>query len=212
MDTPDKYTVTSKNYAIRWKAIEQEVPVSRKHLELPKETVELLKSLKKPSTRLELIVYCRVLVDNGWTLQSIANALSLSRERIRQYVSSEDSDLFEVVEGLAIPAIPTVKEQVYVRYIIEPDPQVLKRLLELKPLAELVRSSSPRYRQEAEEYTKLIAKEIEKGVSAKHIARCLGVTHAAINFRLTRYGYKAIGEGKTKAWKAIDPNNRPKEA
>lgn len=209
MDNTPKEVIktTKKNSTLRWKLVEQEKQVKKQHLELPKETGDLLRGL---STLTERRAYCRLLVEKGWTLQSIANELFITREMVRLYTKHEESDLFEIVSHLPVPDVPVVKEQVYVRTWIEIDPQVLKRLLELQPLAQLVRSHSPRYRAEAEEYTKLIADEIARGVLSWKIAKALGVTHSAINFRMTRYGYKPLGTGKTKAYKAIIGSNRTK--
>jgi len=210
MDNKPKEIVrtTSKNITLRWKLVEGEKKVKKQFLELPKETGELLRGL---STLTERRVYCRLLVEKGWTLQSIANELFITREMVRLYTKHEDSDLVEIVAGLDVPDVPVVTEQIYVRTWVELDPQVLKRLLELKPLAQQVRSHSPRYRAESEEYTKLIADEIARGVLSWTVAKALGVTHSAINFRLTRYGYKPIGTGKTKAYFPIIASNRTKK-
>jgi predicted transcriptional regulator len=209
MDNTPKEIVrtTSKNITLRWKLVEGKKKIKNQHQELPKETGDLLRGL---STLAERRAYCRLLVEKGWTLQSIANELFVTREMVRLYTKHEDSDLVEIVAGLDVPDVPVVTEQVYVRTWVELDPQVLKRLLELKPLAQQVRSHSPRYRAESEEYTKLIADEVARGVLSWKIAKALGVTHSAINFRLTRYGYKPIGTGKTKAYHPIIASNRNK--
>jgi predicted transcriptional regulator len=209
MDNKPKEIVrtTSKNITLRWKLVEGQKKVQNQHQELPKETGDLLRGL---STLAERRAYCRLLVDKGWTLQSIANELFVTREMVRLYTKHEDSDLFEIVSHLPVPDVPVITEQVYVRTWVEIDPQVLKRLKELQPLAQQVRSHSPRYRAEGEEYTRLIAGEIERGVLSWKIAEALGVTHGAINFRMTRYGYKPIGTGKTKAYQPIIASNRAK--
>ena len=209
MDNKPKEIIktTGKNATFRWKLVEGETKVQKQGLALPKETGDLLRGL---STLTERRAYCRLLVEKGWTLQSIADELFITREMVRLYTKHEDSDLFEIVAHLPVPNPPVTTEQVYVRTWVEIDPQVLKRLLELQPLAQLVRSHSPRYRAESEEYTKLIADEIARGVLSWKIAKALGVTHSAINFRMTRYGYKPIGTGKTKAYKPIIASNRTK--
>jgi predicted transcriptional regulator len=211
MNAPDKITKKYRTHTFTWELVEREVPVPKKHLQLPIKTGFFLRSLKTKETRLELVVYCRLLVEKGWTLQSIANELDVSRERVRQYVTDEDSDLVEVAEGFDVPEIPTVIEQTYVKVTHKPDPQVLKKLLELQPFAQLVRSNSPTYRKEAEEYTKLLADEVERGIPVYQLAKSLGITYGAIQFRLARYGYKPVGNGKSKAYNKIHDNNRYKE-
>ena len=211
MNAPDKITKKYRTHTFTWELVEREVPVPKKHLQLPIKTGFFLRSLKTKETRLELVVYCRLLIEKGWTLQSIANELDVTRERVRQYVKDEDSDLVEVAEGFDVPEIPTVTEQTYVKVTHKPDPQVLKRLLELQPFAQLVRSSSPAYRKEAEEYTKLLADEVERGIPVYQLAKSLGITYGAIQFRLTRYGYKPLGNGKSKSYNKIHDNNRHKE-
>ena len=211
MNAPDKITKKYRTHTFTWELVEREVPVPKKHLQLPVKTGYFLRSLKTKETRLELVVYCRLLIEKGWTLQSIANELDVTRERVRQYVIDEDSDLVEVAEGFDVPEIPTVIEQTYVKVTHKPDPQVLKKLLELQPFAQLVRSNSPAYRKEAEEYTKLLADEVERGIPVYQLAKSLGITYGAIQFRLARYGYKPVGMGKSKAYNKIHDNNRYKE-
>jgi hypothetical protein len=82
------------------------------------------------------------------------------------------------------------------RVFVEPSAETLARLKELQPKAQQVRSTSPRYRQEAEEYTALLNKaHVEEGVSVYRLAKRLGITHSSIRFRLARYGYKPTPTG-----------------
>lgn len=90
----------------------------------------------------------------------------------------------------------------------EPLADNLVRLRELQPLAQQVRSNSPKYRAEAEEYTALIAHEhMERGVSLFRLSKELGVTHGALRFRLVRYGYKEA-TSEHKVYKPIVSDNR----
>jgi hypothetical protein len=77
------------------------------------------------------------------------------------------------------------------------------------PKAQQVRGKSKRYRREAEEFTALLnyAHKIE-GVSLYRLAKTLGVTHAAIRFRLCRYGYLKPGLGKSGVYSPVSMQNR----
>jgi hypothetical protein len=104
-----------------------------------------------------------------------------------------------------IPELP-VKEVKAKREFVEPSAETLARLLELQPLAQQVRSSSMRYRNEAEEYTKLLyhAYAVE-GVSIYRLGLRLGVTHSALRFRLARYGYMPNESASGRTSKVYQP-------
>jgi predicted transcriptional regulator len=127
----------------------------------------------------------------GWTYASIADPLGLSRERVRQISSQRGSGTYQ--ESIPLPPYKPVKVE---RVFVEPSAETLARLKELQPKAQQVRSTSPRYRQEAEEYTALLNKaHVEEGVSVYRLAKRLGITHSSIRFRLARYGYKPSPTG-----------------
>ena len=134
--------------------------------------------------------YVRALRSAGWTLSSISDVIGLSRERVRQICATPHDESTKA--EFYIPEPPRYAEKT-VRVYVEPKPETLARLLELQPMAQQVRSSSPRFRAEAEEYTSLLnhAHTVE-GVTLYRLGKRLGITHSAIRFRLTRYGYKPI--------------------
>jgi hypothetical protein len=72
-----------------------------------------------------------------------------------------------------------------------------------------VRSNGKAYREEAEEYTKLLnyAHTVE-GVTLYRLAKRLGVTHGALRFRLVRYGYKKPVTATSKVYNPILKENR----
>jgi len=149
--------------------------------------------------------YCAALRKAGWTLQSISDAAGLTRERVRQIVKEPQT---EDISDLPIPE-PPKHERKEPRVYVEPDPVKLARMLELKPLAQQVRLNSPKYREEAEEYTRLIAEShLQDGVTLYRRAKRLGVTHGALRFRLARYGYKTPKNGESKVYTPIRPENR----
>lgn len=140
-----------------------------------------------------------------WTLEAIASASKLTRERVRQISTSDTPDDPINIE-IPEPPVHAVKAKpVYV----EPTAKTLERLLELQPYAQQVRSNGKKYRAEAEEYTKLLnyAHTVE-GVTLYRLAKRLGVTHGALRFRLVRYGYKKPVTATSKVYTPILKENR----
>ena len=194
------------------------VPKVKKHYqELPNDVVAFL---KKNSEIVVRDIYISVLREKGWTLQSIADAyekatkIPMTRERVRQICLKELSDIdFRIFKSLSapIPELPMhpVKEpKVYNKL----SPETVNQLLKLQKSAQLVRSSSQKYRKEAEEYTSLLWENHTKGgVSLYSMARQLGITHGAIRFRLIRYGYKKSIKSDNKVYQPIIRKNRYKK-
>jgi hypothetical protein len=142
--------------------------------------------------------------------------MGLTRERIRQIESSAQPSL--VLSILAnpgefpMPSLPVEDVEVKgVHVPILPSKETLDRLLELQPLAQKVRYDHKQYRAEAEEYTALLWKaHKEEEVTVYRLAKLLGITYSAIQFRFTRYGYKPVQGGRTKAYTPIKKENRAK--
>jgi transcriptional regulator with XRE-family HTH domain len=174
----------------------------KRNQKLPPNLIEMVATISDMELR---DTYVRALRNKGWTLQSIAEACDVSRERVRQICEMPESKLFDSV---VVPSPPVKQMREKVVYA-QPTKETLDRLLELKPLAQQVRSHATRYRAEAEEYTRLLnhAHKIE-GVSLYNLARHLGVTYPAIRFRLTRYGYLDAGNGTSKVYNPILTKNR----
>ena len=173
-------------------------------LTLPKHSGDVLRQMNVRDKK----IYCYLLKQKGWTLQSMATELGVTREMVRLYIKfAETQDVYSL-EHLEIPDVPVIITERLVHEPMKPDSDVVARLLELQPLAQQVRSSSPKFREEAEEYTALLAKEVARGITVYQLGKALGVTYGAIQFRLTRYGYKPVGNGKTKAYQLIHEQNR----
>ena len=142
----------------------------------------------------------------GWTQSSIARSLDITRERVRQICVSPMDESAKTDFKLPLPPMHEAKPK---REFIEPNPEILARLLELQPMAQQVRSNAMRFRAEAEEYSALVAKlHNEDGVTLYRLALRLGVTHSALRFRLARYGYKTSDKGASKVYTPINPKNR----
>lgn len=187
------------------------IKVQRQHLVLPTEVTEAFSVIKDKRVRNAYIVKLK---KAGWTLDSIGVAVGITREGVRHIVARGKKGKIDEnrANGLFVPMLPYIeipdKEK---RVFVEPDPIDLARLLELQPFAQQVRSHSPAYRLEAEEYTWLIHKAHHiDGVTLYRLALRLGVTHGALRFRLARYGYKPAPNAKSKSYDAILDKNRAK--
>lgn len=185
------------------------------HQVLPENVANILRELNEDNERGNIVrdAYITALRHAGWTMQSVATALGISRERVRQIETKTSMTLVAEISQFSnefpIPQRPMVAIEKDVYEYILPSEETLARLLELQPLAQLVRSSSQAYRKEAEEYTQLLWKaHSEEGVPVNRLAKCLGVTHGAIRFRLARYGYIEPKSGKSKVYKKVRSENR----
>lgn len=175
----------------------------KKNQTLPRYVLEFFEENSDTNTRDNLI---RELCDNNWTYEAIS-ACGITRERVRQIASAPRRGADTQVP-FDIPQPPLKPKRPAPQYI-EPQPETLKRLLELQPYAQQVRSNGTKYREEAEEYTALLdhAHTVEK-VTLYRLAKRLGITHGAIRFRLVRYGYKEAVSATSKVYKPINRDNR----
>ena len=190
--------------------IKKQVPVTQ-HQTLPFVTTTALNLVEDRDMR---AAYIYVLRMKGWKLQALADALGLTRERIRQIETKASPAL--AIHILAdpgsfpVPELDTMEIEVLAPPVyIEPSPENLARLIELKPLAQKVRYDHTQYRKEAEEYSALIwhVHSVE-GVTLYRLAKRLGVTHGALRFRLARYGYKLPKTAKSPCYTPIKQENR----
>lgn len=181
----------------------------KKNQRLPDEIKVHFETFSDNSKRDCLIIE---LAKASWTYEAISVASGLTRERVRQIATSSASaalaEEFGFDLGIQIPTPPVKAEKPSPNYV-EPHPDTLKRLLELQPYAQQVRSNGKKYRAEAEEYTRLLnhAHEVE-GVTLYRLAKRLGVTHGALRFRLVRYGYKKPVTATSKVYQPISEKNR----
>lgn len=182
-------------------------------LTLPAEVSEAFANLAQGSHPEQRDAYIHNLRQRGWTLQSIAEASGVTRERVRQIAAQTDVDELRLDINFPLPSPPKIEEKPK-RVFVEPSPATLERLLELQPFAHQVRSHSPKFREEAEEYTALLwqaHRPIEdggEGVTLYRLALRLGVTHGALRFRLARYEYKVPAKGTSKVYSPILSRNR----
>ena len=176
----------------------------KKHQTLPAEIKDYFDNFMDTDRRDQLI---RELRDKDWTLESIASASGITRERVRQISKTPWAPINLGIDLPTPPLKPVKPKPVYV----EPHPETLARLLELQPLAQQVRSNGKKYREEAEEYTALLNHaHVNEGVTLYRLAKRLGVTHGALRFRLVRYGYKTPVNATSKVYTPILSENRVK--
>ena len=180
--------------------IKTELPKRNQHT-LPKEVGDVLRSLPLKERK----AYATELSKAGWTLQSIATELKITREAIRLYESAKSNDETEVrkaIASLPIPPMPTrtISREVIKR--VEITDEALAQLKELYSKAKLVRGKSKNYRKEAEDFTRLAYEQLERGVTTYALAKALGITNSALMFRFVRYGYK-VTNGKAKVYKQL---------
>ena len=165
------------------------------NLTLPTEVREKFGSLGKS----ERNDYITALRNAGWTLQAISEATGITRERVRQIVATTKLTL--VYDEVPLP--PVFAEKPKPEYV-EPSAETLARLRELQPMASKVRGTSPAFRAEGEEYSRLLdyAHKVE-GVTIYRLAKRLGVTPASIRFRLARYGYLPSLNGDSSTYRLL---------
>jgi len=177
----------------------------KKNQMLPQYIYEEFEGLSNTDHRDTLI---RSLRSAGWTLEAISAASGITRERVRQIALAPSASGVKIPVEIPEPPIkPEKAKPVY----IEPTPETLKRLLELQPYAQQVRSNGKKYRAEAEEYTALLNHaHVVEGVTLYRLAKRLGVTHGALRFRLVRYGYKQPVTATSKVYTPIVQENRLK--
>lgn len=173
--------------------------VPKSDLTLPKEVSDILIGLPIDERR----AYVYQLRKAGWTLQSLATPLKITREAIRLYGLKEPTgEVLAKITHLPIVQPPVI--EVFVERIkrVLPDPKVIAQLKELQPKAFMVRGKGKSNREEAELYTRIIYELMESGVSGYRIAKELGVTHSALAFRLVRYGY-TTSNGKSRSYRQL---------
>jgi lambda repressor-like predicted transcriptional regulator len=170
-------------------------------MQLPDSVVSDLQTIYRNwDSRHLLGIYCGCLAKEGWSLTSIAKALGLSRERVRQIAIREDYseqslDEYKVITGLQLPVPPAP-------FIIIRDPgprgkpqrpakpETLERLRELHKTAIRYRGGKM-HAESARLYTELLWKAVtEEGASMMRLSLDLDLSPSNIQHRLVRYGYK----------------------
>jgi transcriptional regulator with GAF, ATPase, and Fis domain len=180
----------------------------KKNQKLPEQVYAAFETISNNAER-DLLI--KALAEANWTYEAISNASGITRERVRQITNNstataKDLDPRQLPVEIPEPPIKLEREK---REYNEPSPETLARLLELQPYAQMVRANGKKYREEGEEFTRLINKaHKEENVPVYRIAKRLGVTNGAIRSRLVRYGYLEAKTGTSKVYKPISEKNR----
>lgn len=164
---------------------------------LPASAVAALRALADEARRdaqanYRLNGFIKLLNLTGWTNTAIAEAIGVSRERIRQRLH-EGAEMRGLPEAPPVPTPPTPMPAPPVRKRLMVKPEIAGRLVELSDSARTVNGSTrpddPR-RADSVELTAMLASLVAQGVTTTHLADVLGVTHFAIRSRLARHGYR----------------------
>jgi transcriptional regulator with XRE-family HTH domain len=192
------------------KVKEVSVGYALKNQPLTPETYAIFLSFKTKEERNQYA--WRLRKEEGWSLESIGQAINVTREMVRLIVKNLDQTSFTLLPSVASQPIPKRVRVEKVKYRRTPiEPEALKRLKELHATATLLRGKSEKNRTEAEEFTRLINEQTLLGVSTYTIAKELGLTVGAINLRLVRYGYRKTN-GQSRALTRIKYSTQKKEA
>jgi len=151
----------------------------------------------------------------GWTLQSIADPLDVSREIVRQWQKrAEEMELptvtVESPPAAQVPKATIEAEQAEARRTARDRVEAevlarnLPRMLELQPTAEGLRGPSmfnPQGAAASAEYTRLIDQTLKGGVRGRVLAEALGVQQITLHARLRRSGLrKTAPSEKVPSW------------
>lgn len=165
---------------------------------LPEPVSDAFSIMLDEDTRAAYIV---VLQGLGWTLQAIADAAGLSRERVRQ-IAEQPADI-SLADTLPQPEQPVVDAKPLTVYE-EPSPKTLDRLLELKEPASKARGIGSTYWNEGLEFSNLIQHAVEvEGVAPNRLAKRLGMGHTALRLRAIRYGHRPAPAGDSRLYAPI---------
>lgn len=203
-----KYPSINPNYVKKIKEVTEGKPI--KNQLLTPEVYLIFNSFKTKEERNQYV--WRLRKEEGWSLESIGQAVGVTREMIRLIVDKLDQTPFQLMLSVASHPVPKRARVARVVYRKTPiDPEALKVLKELHATATLLRGKSVKNRKEAEEFTRLIHEQTLLGVSTYTIAKELGLTVGAINLRLVRYGYRKTA-GNSRALTRIKYPTQKKEA
>lgn len=147
----------------------------------------------RATDKLRLNGYIWLLREAGWTLQSIADVLGVSRERVRQFHAK--AYVFTDLPSVSVPqkAKKNEKETPPKHRPLRIQSEAAEELRAMHAIARTVNggtlSNDPR-RQVSVNFTACLARLVEQGYSIKEISRVLGIHRFAVTSRLARHGYR----------------------
>lgn len=165
--------------------------ILKKNQTLPQDFAELLAQMKSQRNR-NLGATLLVARLNGWTLQSLASALGVSRQAIEHRLAHAAIDVDSEVPDVPLPPRKQTRKHQPRRRLLVND-ALAEQLREMALVAAKVNGASPAdapERRVSEEFSAMLHSLVEQGVTVYHLAQVLGVTHGAITLRLARHGYR----------------------
>lgn len=165
---------------------------------LPDRFAEALRRLYvpgAPSTTLRAAVLAAT--ERGWTYRAVANALGVSLERVRQLATSGPRQSGSPIE---IPEPPSRPEP----FKREPPPTLTEGQAEqLRDLKRRSNVSGPLPDDHptvvaAQEFARLVDLHLKAGHRISDLARSVGISRTALQFRLGRYGYRGLPPSQQK--------------
>jgi hypothetical protein len=156
-------------------------------------------------------VYASCLVRAGWTHRSVSRAAgyypnwSNDNHIAEDYVESSLRDYRLITGlGLTVPDVPVKVEPVKRSRVRarSADPDTIRRLKELHAIAKNYRGT-PKNREAAQLFTQMLWRAMQdQGATTYGLAKDLGISHSALQFRLVRYGYKE-STGRSGAYRRL---------
>lgn len=149
-----------------------------------------LREAKDP--RLNMALHAAV--GAGWTLKALGDGLGMSLEAVRQRVLK--ARFFPADQLPTVPPVPPRAMPEPRPFVAPPPTLTVEETAALRiahAVARTVNGATPvghRSRRVSEELAATLAVHVARGVQVAHIARQMGVTPAAVNFRLGRHGYR----------------------
>ena len=129
---------------------------------------------------------------NGWTHQSMADALGISRQAVQQKIAKAESSVAGRIPDVPLPPRKLQPEAKPPRRRLLVNDELAERLREMQRVASTVNGATPAEapeRQVSVEFSAHLHALVEQGVSMKHLAKVLGVRYNAVRSRLARQGY-----------------------
>lgn len=149
---------------------------------------------------------------NGWSLQDLGDVFGVSFQAIQQRVRRCADYLTSELPHIPLPPRPPTRlPEPPRRQRLRVRPEIAQRLREMQQRAAKVNGATPPDhpdRAVAAEYTLMLHRLIQQGVSAYHLASVVGVSVDAIQFRLGRHGYRPLPPSQRTKYGTRDANQQ----
>jgi lambda repressor-like predicted transcriptional regulator len=130
---------------------------------------------------------------NGWTCQSLATALGVSRQAVDQLVARNSITAPGRIPEIPLPPVKPQPETKPPRRRLLVNEELAEELRRMQRIAANVNGATPADAPEravSVEFTAMLNALHEQGVSLKHLAKTLGVRFNSVASRLARHGYR----------------------